>query len=253
MASKVVIVTGASRGIGLATAKHLLRSSHKVVLVSRSQQALEELKKQYPSQVEYLAADLTDFDNAPKVTELAKKSFGRLDGLIINHGVLSPMKKIADSNVQEWKGLFDANFFSAIALLKEAIPLLRESKGRVVFTSSGAATGGYVSWGPYGSSKAGLNSLARHLAGEEPLISSISISPGRCDTPMQAELREHGKGVMADAVHKEFVKAFEEGKLVNPEDPARVFANFATAGSLDLSGQYLKWDSPELAPYRETS
>ena len=57
---------------------------------------------------------------------------------------------------------------------------------------------------------------------------------------MQAELREHGKGVMTDANHSEFVKDFEDGKLVNPEDPARVFANFATNGSLDLSGKYLK-------------
>lgn len=253
MSSKVVIVTGASRGIGLATAKHLLQASHKVVLVSRTKDALEELKKQYPSQVEFLAADLTKSDNAAKSVELAKKAFGGLDGLIINHGVLSPMKRIADSDVEDWKGLFDANFFSAIALLKDAIPLLRQSKGRIVFTSSGAATSAYASWGPYGASKAGLNSLARHLAIEEPLISSISISPGRCDTPMQAELREHGKGVMADEIHSQFVKAFEEGKLVKPKDPARVFANFATKGSLDLSGQYLKWDGQDLAPYRETS
>ena len=61
MASKVIVVTGASRGIGYAVAKHLLDRSHKVVLVSRTQTALETLKSQYPSQVEYLAGDLTDF------------------------------------------------------------------------------------------------------------------------------------------------------------------------------------------------
>jgi len=61
MPSKVILVTGASRGIGHAVAKHLLDHSHKVVLVSRTQTELEALKSKYPTQVEYLAADLTDF------------------------------------------------------------------------------------------------------------------------------------------------------------------------------------------------
>lgn len=62
MESKVVIVTGASRGIGLAAAKDLLAASHKVVLVSRSAEQLQELKEQFSSQVAYLAADLTVAD-----------------------------------------------------------------------------------------------------------------------------------------------------------------------------------------------
>jgi len=62
MSPKVIIVTGASRGLGLAIAQYLLRASHNVVLVSRTQTELENLKKQYPSQVEYLAADLTKFE-----------------------------------------------------------------------------------------------------------------------------------------------------------------------------------------------
>lgn len=62
MTSKTIIVTGAGRGIGLAISKYLLQNSHKVVLVARTQSELEALKQQYPAQVEYLAADLTDFD-----------------------------------------------------------------------------------------------------------------------------------------------------------------------------------------------
>lgn len=62
MVSKTIIVTGAGRGIGLAISKYLLQKSHKVVLVARTQSELEALKKEYPAQVEYLAADLTDFD-----------------------------------------------------------------------------------------------------------------------------------------------------------------------------------------------
>jgi NADP-dependent 3-hydroxy acid dehydrogenase YdfG len=68
MVSKVIIVTGASRGIGLAVANHLLNASHNVVLVSRSQQALQDLKDRFPSQVQYLAADLTVLDVRNPVT-----------------------------------------------------------------------------------------------------------------------------------------------------------------------------------------
>ena len=137
MASKVILVTGASRGIGHAVAKHLLDRSHKVVLVSRSRAELEALKSQYPSQVEYLAEDLTDFaacihlvvgrlcsesrQVAPEATELAVKAFGRLDGIVINHGVLSPITKIADSNADDWRRLYDANVFSALALVRPAL------------------------------------------------------------------------------------------------------------------------------------
>lgn len=59
---------------------------------------------------------------APKVTELAVRSFGRLDGIVVNHGVLSPMKRIADSTVEDWKNIYDANLFSALALVGRTPP-----------------------------------------------------------------------------------------------------------------------------------
>ena len=66
-----------------------------------------------------------------------------------------------DISVDSWKSLFDVNFFSIVETLKGAIPHLRESKGKIIFVSSGAAIGSIVSWGPYSASKAALNSLAR--------------------------------------------------------------------------------------------
>lgn len=67
MASKVIIVTGASRGIGLAVAKYLIDASHKVLLVSRTDSQMAALKKQYPSQVEYMTADLSNLEVSPYV------------------------------------------------------------------------------------------------------------------------------------------------------------------------------------------
>lgn len=165
---------------------------------------------------------------------------GKIDGIVINHGALEPIKPIADSAVDEWKTMYDINFFSPLALVQAVIPQLRQTKGRIIVTSSGAATKGYKAWGPYGSSKAALHSLVQHLAVEEKDIVSVSLSPGRTDTGMQKLLREQGKGFMDDKDHSSFVSAFEEGKLNPPEGPGNVIAKLALDGTPDLSGKFLQ-------------
>ncbi len=133
---------------------------------------------------------------------------------------------------------------------KETIPHLRTSKGRIVFVSSGAATSAYTSWGAYGSSKAALNSLARHVAVEEPDITAVAVSPGRVDTDMQKELREKGTE-MAKGDYEIFKSDFEEGKLVKPEQSGGVIARLSVDAKRELSGRYFKWDASELAEYRQ--
>ncbi|KAJ4298515.1 hypothetical protein N0V88_003545 [Collariella sp. IMI 366227] len=160
------------------------------------------------------------------------------------------MTRIEDASIEEWKKLYDANFFSALALTKETIPHLRATEGRIVFVSSGAATSAYTAWGAYGSSKAALNSLARHVAVEEPRIISVAVSPGRVDTDMQKELREKGTA-MSPKDYETFKADFEEGRLVKPEQSGEVIAKLSVNATLELSGKYFKWDALELAGYRE--
>jgi len=115
--SKNIIVTGASRGIGLAIAKYLLKEGHKVFVVARTQEPLEKLKEEFPGKVEFLAGDLKSFEVGPKVISLALSTFGTLDGLILNHGVLSPVKRIANSTPEEWRSIYDINFFSCLSFV----------------------------------------------------------------------------------------------------------------------------------------
>jgi NAD(P)-dependent dehydrogenase (short-subunit alcohol dehydrogenase family) len=91
------------------------------------------------------------------------KTHNRLDGLVLNAGVLEPLGPIADVNASlaAWKAHFDVNFFSLIPALRGSLPALRSTQGRVIFVSSGAAVGGLGGWGPYNASKAALNSLCR--------------------------------------------------------------------------------------------
>ncbi|KAK1455959.1 short-chain dehydrogenase [Colletotrichum cuscutae] len=251
MSSKVIIVTGASRGIGLAIAQHLIKESHKVVLAARSKDQLEALKAAHPGQVEYVAGDLGDLKTIPKIAEAAVKAFGKIDGLVINHGVLEPVTRIADSSIEEWKKAYDINVFSGLALVQSSLSELRKSKGCVLWVSSGAATGAYAAWGAYGTSKAAMNHLSAHLAVEEPDITSIAMSPGRVDTAMQKVIRDTGAGHMADKDHTSFVSAFDKGELFKPEQPGSVMARFVVKPQHDLSGKYFKWQAGELSAYHD--
>ena len=85
--------------------------------MARSQQPLEDLSKQYPGQVKVLSGDLTDFSLGKKAHDLATSTWNRLDGIIVNHGILAPVKKVAHSEAEEWRNLFDVNVFSAISMV----------------------------------------------------------------------------------------------------------------------------------------
>ena len=89
--------------------------------MARSQEPLQQLKDQYKGQVEFLSADLADLSVGKKAVDLAVSSFGRLDGLILNHATLGPVGRIADSDPEAWKNGFDVNFFSMVAFVSGKI------------------------------------------------------------------------------------------------------------------------------------
>ncbi|KAI1212512.1 NAD(P)-binding protein [Annulohypoxylon truncatum] len=248
--SKVFIVTGASRGLGLAVAQILIQASHKVFLVARTEKNLQQLKTQHATSVDFMAADLADLKVAPKIIDSAVRAFGKIDGIVVNHGVLAPITKISESSVEEWRHAYDINVFSALALIKEAIPELRKSQGRVVFVSSGAAFGAYAGWGSYGTSKAALTHLCTHLAVEEPSITSVAISPGKVDTEMQRQIRDDGKSGMSPEIHASFVDEHESGKLLDPKKPGNVIAKLVEGATSNLNGKHYRWNAAELANFQ---
>ncbi|TFK75839.1 NAD(P)-binding protein [Pluteus cervinus] len=243
----VVVVTGASRGIGLAVTKHLLEAyKAKVVTVSRTRSP--ELQALSSDSLLSIDCDVTDAAALTKAISLGVEKFHHLDGLVLNAGTLDPLGTIGNTTpVDEWKHHFDVNFFSLVTALKAALPDLRKSEfgGKVVFVSSGAAVKGVAGWGPYNASKAAMNSLARTLATEEPNIISVALRPGMVDTEMQNQLRQRGAEHMAEDVYKSFVATHSDGKLVNPNDSGRAIAALSTKAPKSLSGEFITWDSEQ--------
>ena len=109
-------------GIGAAIADFLLKQSHNLVLIARTEQPLEELRKRYPEKVQVLAGDLGDLSLAQRAVQSAIDVFGKLDGLILNHGMMDPVTKIETSDIDGWRKLFDVNFFSAVAFVSIETP-----------------------------------------------------------------------------------------------------------------------------------
>lgn len=249
--SKTIILTGASRGIGLAIAHYLLQRSHNLVLVARSEQPLRDLESQYKNQVGVLAGDLSDFSLGDKAVSLAKEKFQSLDGLIVNHGVLDPVKRVTFSSADEWRAAFDVNFFSAVAISQAALPALRESKGKILFTSSGASSNAYPTWGAYGASKAAINHLAMTLGNEEKDITTVSVRPGVVDTEMQRDIREKHNKAMDEQDAARFAELKATGGLLKPEQPGHVMAKLVLDAPKDLSGKFLSWNAEELKAFQE--
>ncbi|KAF2144862.1 uncharacterized protein K452DRAFT_265283 [Aplosporella prunicola CBS 121167] len=248
---KVIVLTGASRGIGLSMAQFLLQKQCRLVVVARSKEPLDRLRADYPDQVQVLSGDLSDFSIGARATALAIDTWGRVDGLLINHGVLEPVKQVRDANADDWRKAFDINLFSAVALVQAALPALRASKGNVVLVSSGAAVTSYTGWGAYGATKAALNHFAQTLAVEEPDITTLSIRPGVVDTSMQDNIRGVHLEHMSKSDAEKFVGLKQNGGLLKPEQPGNVMARLVLDAPKELSGKFLSWNDKDLASFQD--
>ncbi|KJA30205.1 hypothetical protein HYPSUDRAFT_126617 [Hypholoma sublateritium FD-334 SS-4] len=248
----VVVITGASKGIGLAVTRYLLhRFNANVIAISRSR--TPELQELSSDALHIIECDVSVVISNTLCSYLTSHYQG-IDGLILNAGTLDPLCRIADQTpLDSWRKHFDVNFFSLITAVKASLPYLHKSAlgGRIVFVSSGAAVKGMPGWGPYNAGKAAMNSLCRTLAEEEPDVTSVAVRPGMVDTNMQATLRVTGQQHMNENHHSMFVQTHRDGKLVKPEDCGHVIAALSVEAPKSFTGQFVSWDSEECKPFRK--
>ena len=245
-----VIVTGASRGIGKATALILAEIGANVTLNARSEKALAAVQQtiiQKGGRAVYLAGDISHSGVAEHLAEIAVASYGGIDAVINNAGVLAPLARIGDTNPDLWEQNIRINVVGPYRLTRAALPYLRTAAhGRVISVSSGAAVRAVAGWSAYCASKAALNHFTAVLAKEEPSITALAVRPGVVNTAMQQALREGGEEVMPQEEHDRFVALYEEGHLLPPELPAKVFALLALHAPRHWTGRFLSWDDEEI-------
>jgi len=186
---RTAVITGASRGLGEVISTYLARSGYDLVVTARRAEPLEELANRLRkhTRVIAIAGDVADAPHRRDVVGAARE-LGGLDVLVNNASELgpSPMPKLAEYPLDELRHVFDVNVVGPVALVQEALPLLRRRRGLVVNITSDAAVGAYEAWGGYGSSKAALELASRTFAAElrDDGIAVVTVDPGDMRTEM---------------------------------------------------------------------
>jgi NAD(P)-dependent dehydrogenase (short-subunit alcohol dehydrogenase family) len=185
-------VTGASRGIGAAAAKAFAAAGAHVILMARTQGALEEVDDAIHAaggQSTVFPFDLSEVKKISAIGGAIADKFRRLDIFVGNAAMLGSLSPVAHSDPKVFDETFRVNFFANYHLLRTLDPLLRGSDaGRAIFVTSGAAHGAHPFWGGYAASKAALEAMVATYAAEvahSPLKVNI-LDPGVVRTNMRA-------------------------------------------------------------------
>jgi NAD(P)-dependent dehydrogenase (short-subunit alcohol dehydrogenase family) len=178
------IVTGASRGLGLALARALAERGWRLVVDARGRDPLERAHTGSPGVVA-IAGDVSDPEHRRRLVEAAGP---RIDLLVNNASLLgpSPQPALADYPLAELARVYEANVLAPLALVQLVLPRLA-ADAAILDVTSDAAVEPYEGWGGYGSSKAALDQLTAILAAEHPELRIYSVDPGDMRTQMQQE------------------------------------------------------------------
>ena len=194
LASRIALVTGASRGIGYATARALAKAGAHIVAVGRTQAGLEELDdeiRQAGGSATLVPLNLSDFDGIARLGAALHERHGKLDILIGNAGVAGPSSPLGHIDLKAWNDVIAVNVTANFQLIRCMEPLLKRSDaGRAVFVTSAAASKASAYLGPYAASKAAVETLARAWA-QETAATSLRVNlfdPGPIRTRMRASV-----------------------------------------------------------------
>ena len=196
LADRVALVTGASRGIGRATALALAEAGAHVIALARTQGALEDLDdaiRAAGGQATLVPCDLKDGPGLDRLGQDIAARWHKLDIFVGNGGMLGPLTPLAQVEPKQWDQLLAINVTANLRLIRALDPLLRASDaGRVVMLSSGAAHRADMKafWGPYAMTKSAIDTLVRTYAAETRNVSAVRImafNPGPARTRMRAQ------------------------------------------------------------------
>jgi len=192
LTSRIALVTGASRGIGYATARALAKAGAHIVAVARTQGGLEELDDEIRKDggsATLVPLNLTDYEGIARLGAALHERHGKIDILVGNAGVAGPSSPLGHIELKPWNDVMAVNVTANFQLVRCMEPLLKQSDaGRAVFITSGAANQATAYVGPYAASKAALETLVRVWA-HETASTKVRVNlfnPGPIRTRMRA-------------------------------------------------------------------
>jgi NAD(P)-dependent dehydrogenase (short-subunit alcohol dehydrogenase family) len=237
---KAIVVTGATAGIGAATARRLAAEGGALVLTGRNQEAADALVAELgAARACFVGGDVRDPATAERVVAAAVERHGKLDALV-NNAAVDHTGDVLDAPVDEVRAMFDVNFFGALHMLQAAGRAMRGRGGAIVNVSSRLAMIGVPTMALYSASKGALLSLTRGAAIELAPhgIRVNAVAPGQTRTPLfDAWAAAEGEEVAARAA-----AAIPQGRLATPEEVAAAIAYLASDEAAHVTGASLPVD-----------
>ena len=195
MTDKTVMITGASRGIGSATARVFAAAGWRVALLARSGDEISALSQEIGAASLALTCDVADPAAMAHAVHTVLARWGRLDALINNAGTIDPIARLEVADANDWGRSIDVNLKGVFNGMRAAIPVMKAAGGGTIITvSSGAAGNPLEGWSAYCSAKAGAAMLTRaaHLEEGGNGLRIMGLSPGTVATDMQVRIKASG-------------------------------------------------------------
>lgn len=241
VAGKVAIVTGASRGIGVAVAEALAQAGALVMLTARDGRRAAERAEAIAAaggRAVACACDVACYEAVEAMHDATRRQLGPVAILVNNAAVVAPIGPLAESAPDDWARNIQVNLLGAYHAVRAVLPgMLAAGGGTVVNLSSGAAHRPMEGWGAYCAGKAGLAMLTRALALEcgAAGLRVFGLSPGTVDTDMQGEIRASG-------INR--VSRLPRASLAPASDPARAVLYLCGRAADDLAGEEVSLHEP---------
>lgn len=226
--NKVILITGASRGMGWEAAKKLASEGHHVYATMRSVKSFISAQENLPPSLQLLELDVTDDQSITKAFETLNRNEGRLDVLINNAGcaVFGPLEVVT---IEQAKKTFEVNFFGTMRLMQAALPLMREQgKGLIINLSSTSGVRPSPGWDVYAASKFAIEGLSEAVAAlaHQWNIDVVILEPGTASTDFMKYSTEIGnRRTNKTSVYDDFMPnalKWMQERLADGQDPAEV-------------------------------
>jgi 3-oxoacyl-[acyl-carrier protein] reductase len=249
LAGKNVIITGASRGLGLAIAEAFARAGANLLLIARSAEALAEARNRALAagapEAHILAADLEQNSAPDAILSEAHRIWPRLDILVNNAAIVGPIGTLWENDWDEWRSTIHINLLAPVALCRLAVPWMAQTGGGAIINlSGGGATKARPHFSAYGTAKAGLVRFSETLAEEAAThrIRVNCIAPGAMNTAMLDAVLQQGPEA-AGAEYAQAKKQAREGGAP-PDMAADLCVFLASEKAMDINGKLISavWD-----------
>ena len=253
MKNKVIIITGAAMGLGLAAAKGLASKGANLTLVDYNEKNLEAAKKeinnQYPAVTTItVVADVSKEDAVKNYVDETVKAFGRIDGLYNNAGIEGKQAGMTEYDVNIFKKVIDINLMGVYYGMRYVIRVMKNQKyGRIVNVASVGGIRGVLNQIPYVASKHAVSGMTKNAALEygRDGINTNAIAPGAILTPMVAEAFKQVNPDDPKAAETEYAQRNPAKRLGLPQEVAKVVAFLLSEDASYVNGQTIAIDGGE--------